>query len=94
MAEVDNQNEGLQNTVKANVNFYAAELRKRADKDYISARLCYQNGLLENFLWDAQQCLEKYLKAIALFQKIDVKNSEHNLEELFKKIKKNKNQFY
>ena len=74
--------------VTCNINSYASALRTRADQDYITARLCYLNGLHENFLWNAQQCVEKYLKAIGLFHEIDVKNQGHELGSLYKKINK------
>lgn len=74
--------------VVCNINSYASDLRARADQDYITARMCYLNGLHENFLWNSQQCIEKYLKAIGLFHQIDIKNQGHDLKSLFKNINK------
>ncbi|CUB05958.1 HEPN domain-containing protein [Marinomonas fungiae] len=44
--------------------------RKQADFDYISARVNFRLGLRQQFLWSAQQAIEKYLKAILLFKGI------------------------
>jgi len=76
------------NNVERYVNGYASDLIKRADKDYITARMCYANELIDNFLWNGQQCIEKYLKAIALIHKINVKEEGHRLLQLFKRVNK------
>jgi hypothetical protein len=41
--------------------------RKQADQDYIAARSNFRMELRQQFLWSAQQTIEKYLKAILLF---------------------------
>ena len=41
--------------------------RKQADYDYIAARANYRMCLRQQFLWSAHQAVEKYLKAILLF---------------------------
>lgn len=41
--------------------------RDEADADYIAARSNFKLQLRQQFLWSAQQALEKYLKAILLF---------------------------
>ena len=41
--------------------------RKQADYDYISARANYRMRLRQQFLWSAHQAVEKYLKAVLLF---------------------------
>ncbi|NLQ17086.1 HEPN domain-containing protein [Marinomonas sp. M1K-6] len=41
--------------------------RSQADQDYISARSSYFMGFQQQFLWSAQQAVEKYLKAILLY---------------------------
>jgi len=74
--------------VECNINSYASDIRKRADEDYITARICYCNKLTSNFLWNGQQCIEKYLKSMALYHDINVKNNGHNLKQLFQKINK------
>jgi HEPN domain-containing protein len=50
------------------LNTYASNIfRKQADYDYISARASYRMQLRQQFLWSAHQAIEKYLKAILLF---------------------------
>lgn len=49
------------------VNEAARELRNQADRDYICARHLYALGFADQFMWQAQQTLEKYLKAALLF---------------------------
>jgi len=50
------------------LNTYATDIfRNQADFDYISARANYRLKLRQQFLWSAQQAVEKYLKAILLF---------------------------
>jgi hypothetical protein len=78
--------ERLNTDIECDVNGYARSLCERADEDYIAARLSYFHDLTGNFLWNGQQCIEKYLKAIALFQDIDVRKQGHDLKKLFTKI--------
>lgn len=50
------------------LNTFASDIfRKQADYDYISARANYRMQLRQQFLWSAHQAIEKYLKAILLF---------------------------
>ena len=50
------------------LNTFATDVfRKQADYDYISARMNYRMQLRQQFLWSAQQAIEKYLKAILLY---------------------------
>jgi HEPN domain-containing protein len=50
------------------LNTYATDIfRNQADLDYISARANYRMKFRQQFLWSAQQAIEKYLKAILLF---------------------------
>ena len=50
------------------LNTFASDVfRKQADCDYITARANYRMHLRQQFLWSAQQAMEKYLKAILLF---------------------------
>jgi HEPN domain-containing protein len=50
------------------LNTYATDVfRKQADLDYIAARSNFKLKLRQQFLWSAQQAIEKYLKAILLF---------------------------
>lgn len=69
------------------LNTYASHLRDVADKDYISARKIYHLGLMENFLWCSLQAVEKYLKAILLFNKKKA-DFGHKTFEIYEKIEK------
>ena len=40
--------------------------RDAADEDYLVARSAVKLGLIHQFCWSSQQCLEKYIKAILL----------------------------
>ena len=57
------------NTEISLINFANRCFRNIADKDYIAARLCYRNGLVPQFHWQALQAIEKYLKAILLINR-------------------------
>ncbi|UTW56430.1 HEPN domain-containing protein [Kordiimonas sp. SCSIO 12610] len=58
-----------------------------ADQDYITARWAYHNGIFQNFYWCAAQAIEKYLKAIILFQNQSVKPYKHDLNKLFNNVR-------
>ncbi|PUE26356.1 hypothetical protein B9Z39_11530 [Limnohabitans sp. JirII-29] len=50
------------------LNTFASDVfRKQADYDYIAARANYRMHLRQQFLWSAHQAVEKYLKAVLLF---------------------------
>lgn len=50
------------------LNSYAREVfRDQADQDYIAGRSIYRLHFREQFLWSALQAIEKYLKAILLY---------------------------
>jgi len=87
-------------SIQETLNILACDnFRKQADYDYISARNNYRMELRQQFLWMCQQAIEKYLKAILLFNglssryiNIEIrkgKNIEfgHDLVKLFSKIK-------
>lgn len=61
-----------------------------ADADYIAARALFRNDCRDQFLQLAQQALEKYLKAILLFNGVKYKGG-HGLEDLFKKCEESIN---
>jgi len=63
---------------RADLNVLAADFRKIADQDYIAARACYKSALPMQFLWFDQQAMEKYLKAILLFNKKKAKGLNHD----------------
>lgn len=75
------------------LNIIAVEMfRNPADQDYVCARTNYRMGFREQFLWSGLQTIEKYLKAILLFngcsaRYIDLSNKSlgefgHNLKNL------------
>jgi HEPN domain-containing protein len=50
------------------LNSFATDVfRKQADFDYVAARMNYRMCLRQQFLWSGQQAIEKYLKAILLY---------------------------
>src|SRR5829696_10099637 len=65
---------------------YALELRNLADKDYISARMNYKLGLLDQFLWAGMQAVEKYLKGILLFNNESTLHLSHGISQAFQKV--------
>lgn len=71
------------------INSFATQsFRDQADKDYILARLACRYELYPQFLWSSQQTIEKYLKAILLYNRIKAKNVRHNLLEALELTKK------
>lgn len=68
--------------------FSTRAFRNTADQDYILARLAYRNGLLNQFHWQSLQAIEKYMKAIFLYNRIDAKKMRHDLNEGLKIVEK------
>jgi HEPN domain-containing protein len=69
------------------LNSFATEcFRNVADEDYISARVNYKLGLINQFQWCALQAIEKYLKAILLYNQISAKGLGHNLEKCLERV--------
>jgi HEPN domain-containing protein len=58
--------------------------RDQADRDYISARLACRYELYPQFLWASQQAVEKYLKAILLYNRIPATKINHKIDEALK----------
>lgn len=54
-------------------DFASRSFRDMADRDYITARLACRAELMPQFLWSAQQAIEKYLKYILLVNRISAK---------------------
>ncbi len=61
--------------------------RNYADKDYITARILYRHELIWQFRWSALQTIEKYLKAILLYNKEETQDLGHNLKKSLKRVK-------
>ncbi len=66
--------------------FATRSFRDTADMDYISARMCYRAGLIEQFHWQSLQAIEKYLKAILLYNRVKAKKIGHSLEKAINKL--------
>jgi len=64
------------------INSFATEsFRDQADRDYIAARLACRYELIPQFLWAAHQAVEKYLKAILLYNRIKARQVGHDLKQ-------------
>lgn len=63
------------------IKFINRSFRDMADKDYIAARILYRANLGPQFLWSAQQAMEKYLKGVLLYGNVSTKKLEHDLEK-------------
>lgn len=61
--------------------------RDVADQDYIAARACFRSGLMIQFAWLAHQAVEKYLKAILLYNGKSSKNLNHHLMKALNRVK-------
>jgi len=60
-------------------SFATQSFRDQADRDYIVARLACRHELFPQFLWSSHQAIEKYLKAILLYNRIPAKKVRHDL---------------
>lgn len=64
------------------LNSFATEsFRDQADRDYIAARLACRYELFPQFLWSSQQAIEKYLKAILLYNRIKAVRVRHDIRK-------------
>ena len=59
--------------------FINTSFRDGADKDYILARIAYRLGLTQPFLWSSLQAIEKYLKAILLYNHQSTLRLQHDV---------------
>ncbi len=69
-------------------DFVNRSFRDQADKDYIVARICYRYSLPQQFLWSALQTIEKYLKAILLYNRKSTINLSHNISKAYEEVLK------
>lgn len=65
--------------------------RNIADQDYIAARACYRLGLTVQFLFLSQQAIEKYFKAILLYNLRSSKGLYHSISAAKKRVKEIEN---
>lgn len=78
------------------LNTFASDVfRKQGDCDYVAARSNFRLQLRQQFLWSSQQAIEKYLKAILLYNGKSARYPQgsknefrHNLNALVDEIKK------
>ena len=69
------------------IDFVNRSFRDIADQDYLAARGLYRLKLGPQFLWSAQQAIEKYLKGYTALQRPQrLKHIGHNLEKAFQNI--------
>jgi len=59
-------------------DFATRSFRDLADQDYITARIAYRKEFEQQFRWCALQALEKYLKAILIFNSVSAKGLGHD----------------
>lgn len=67
-------------------DFINRSFRDIADKDYIASRILYRLNLGEQFLWSSLQALEKYLKAILLYNDKSTIDILHNIKTAFLRL--------
>lgn len=66
--------------------FVTRSFRDVADQDYILARAALRNELDLQFLWLSQQAIEKYLKAILLYNRRPAKGFNHDLSAAYRAV--------
>lgn len=72
---------------KVELSSFATEcFRNVADEDYILARVNYKLGLVNQFQWCALQAIEKYLKAILLYNQRSTKGLGHDLVRSLERV--------
>jgi HEPN domain-containing protein len=70
------------------INDFASRcFRDVADEDYLAARAAFRSDLIFPILTNGHQALEKYLKAILLYNRRSSKNVGHDLEKALAAVK-------
>jgi HEPN domain-containing protein len=69
-------------------SFATQSFRDQADRDYITARIACRFELFPQFLWSAHQAIEKYLKAILLYNRVNASAVGHDLKAAMDLTKK------
>lgn len=67
-------------------DFANRSFRDLADQDYVSARVAYRNEFDQQFRWCALQAIEKYLKAILLYNRVSAKGLGHDLSKALRRV--------
>lgn len=60
--------------------------RNVADREYISSRMSFRIGLVEPHLWSAIKALEKYLRAILIYNGRHKRTLSHNLVYILREV--------
>lgn len=60
--------------------------RNVADREYISSRMSFRIGLVEPHLWSAIKALEKYLRAILIYNGRHKRTLSHNLLHILREV--------
>lgn len=68
-------------------DFATRSFRDIADQDYVSARTAFRHQFDFHFRWCGLQAIEKYLKAILLYNQRSSKRLSHNVEKALAKVK-------
>jgi HEPN domain-containing protein len=76
----------MKDDLKVALYRFANVLLDEADRDYILARYCFQNGFCLQYVWSRSQTLEKYLKAILLYNGRSIKSYNHNIKKLYEDV--------
>lgn len=59
-----------------------------ADENYVVARWAHDNGLHTDFFWNSLHALEKYMKAVLLFNGRSAKGHAHGLVALYDEVER------
>jgi HEPN domain-containing protein len=77
------------NEIDRRINDFATRaFRDMADRDYLAARLACRADLMPQFLWSAQQAIEKYLKCILLLNRVPARDVRHDINKAMELTKK------
>jgi len=68
-------------------DFANRSFRDSADQDYIMARIAYRKEFDQQFRWCSLQALEKYLKAILIYNRVSAKGLSHNLTKALERVR-------
>ena len=68
------------------ISFIRQAFRDTADQDYIAARTLYRVGLDLQFLWASLQAIEKYLKAILLYNGLSARGLGHEVTAAYRRV--------
>lgn len=67
-------------------DFANRSFRDLADQDYVSARIAYRMEFDQQFRWCSLQAIEKYLKAILIYNRVSAKGIRHDLNKALMRI--------